>query len=1504
MFEKVRSSCCRALVVSLLAFPTLALAIDFPEIEPNDSKAAATANGTIVLNAGDSISGTTTGTALTGGGLNSADYFRLQINSGVGLTRHRLTQTAGSATLTPSIRGLTQTSGVINPTSDAQIQAGTGTPEFLQWYGFGQAEELFVRVTGTTATTARYEYQLSSVGTSFIVGPVLTQTSTITISRAGHTTDTDFWVYDSGFNAVPNFGNDDPNSMTRTFVPGVYYLAYTTFNFANDQPAATGETFLSGAVMDFPRSAANSSASTASTNLSVRFTDAFGSIDVAAGRALPFEIVWIQFFVDDAPGACCLNDGFCVDSPSAASCADMDGTFQGPFSDCLSVFCPIREACCFPNGSCEMRDVTPSDTCTPDGGVRQGFGSSCTPNPCPQPEACCLPGGACSVILSSDCVSQGGVPIGGSSCGVVSYPPPVQWPDGFIDIRSRPDAVDLTSLGDDGNSGALPLGFSHSHYGNSFSSLYVNANGVVSFSPLSGTNFSNTALPNLAAPNNALYPLWDDLNMDPLSSTPGHGTLHFAVTGWSPNRIAIVQWTEVPQFGIAWPTSSNSFQVQIFETSGCVEFHYAQIDVFPPADATVGVENAAGNQATYNDGAGILADNLRLVYCPAGNPCPQPSGACCLDGVCQSLTRAQCQQQCGTYEGDGPCGPLSCAPINDYLTTCGESYVHIGIPGSIYPPLPPNFFGPGSDPFIGIVLTEGVPLDPGGLGSTDTIVRRPFDPVVPPDPIGAAGSVPIEIVALHLQSTQPVTVTHFGGSFSSQWDVEIRLSVVPQAIGNANALKTHANGGTWGAVLPVQPRFTFREVGGPGLVQLDAGLFGFPPIMFNMTGEDFVHVLGPPVALVTDPDTNWKIGVRETIPGDLNSQETTPIEPVAPGTAAHGVCSTRERRCIYRITCIEGSDCANLPVGINMLIAGSPCPNGTCTTAIFHRWGDTNCCIHAVLVDCSNIPVPVMPITLPCPCVPRGACCLPGGCVEGVTAADCAAGGGFYYGDGTSCPSCDDGNPCTDDSCDPATGACVSTPSPAGTPCPLPPIECFASVCDGFGNCVYVVTPGAACADDGNPCTDDICDAAGVCTHPPKPFGAPCPDDGNPCTDDICDGAGGCIHPPHPAGMPCGPGGVCFDEVCDGAGNCVVVFHPFGAPCGPGGLCFDEICDGFGNCIVVPKAFGVICGPGTQCTDEICDGLGNCIVVNVADGTPCNDGNPCTVGDRCIGGVCVGGPPVVCDDGNPCTTDACNPATGLCVFTPVPDGTPCNDGNACTGPDRCIGGACTGPPVNCNDGNACTADSCDPLTGCVNTPIVCNDGDPCTDDSCDPINGCVFVYACQACCFPNGSCADLRPAACASAGGVSQGPGTLCATTICGVPDPCNGVLVGDANCDGSVNNFDIDYFVEGVLVGSPPDPVAPTPGYLALGGTPACWAKRRCWGDVNCDGLFNNFDIDPFVACILAPPPPGNGCPGCGPQACCLGAGSCANLFPAGCTLSGGVPQGPGSNCGIVICP
>lgn len=71
-----------------------------------------------------------------------------------------------------------------------------------------------------------------------------------------------------------------------------------------------------------------------------------------------------------------------------------------------------------------------------------------------------------------------------------------------------------------------------------------------------------------------------------------------------------------------------------------------------------------------------------------------------------------------------------------------------------------------------------------------------------------------------------------------------------------------------------------------------------------------------------------------------------------------------------------------------------------------------------------------------------------------------------------------------------------------------------------------------------------------------------------------------------------------------------------------------------------------------------------------------------------------------------------------------------------------------------------------------------------------------------------------------------------------GTLDSCETLaVVGDLNCDGTVNNFDIDPFVLALT-----DPA----GYNS--SQPDCDINL---GDINGDGAVNNFDIDPFVALL-----------------------------------------------------
>jgi hypothetical protein len=281
-------------------------------------------------------------------------------------------------------------------------------------------------------------------------------------------------------------------------------------------------------------------------------------------------------------------------------------------------------------------------------------------------------------------------------------------------------------------------------------------------------------------------------------------------------------------------------------------------------------------------------------------------------------------------------------------------------------------------------------------------------------------------------------------------------------------------------------------------------------------------------------------------------------------------------------------------------------------------------------------------------CGPAGlTACVAKSCQNPPKAGLCNDGSACTQGDkcvGVECTGspvlCDDKNPCTADSCDPASG-CSSVA--AGTE------SCSdGSVCtdgDGCKDGTCVAGKAVNC-DDSNPCTDDSCDPLKGCQHPNNTAscddGVACTseelckgglcvatvfgscDDGNPCTTDACAAKAGCQHSDN--SLPCDDGSVCTSgDVCK-AGACVP-----GKP--------------------------ALCNDGNPCTTDACDPQSGCSVA--ANSAACSDGNVCTSGDACADGACQPGAVQDCDDGNPCTADTCDAKSG-CKATDTSQ--PCDDG--------------------------------------------------------------------------------------------------------------------------------------------------------------------------------------------------------------------------------------------------
>jgi Tol biopolymer transport system component len=245
----------------------------------------------------------------------------------------------------------------------------------------------------------------------------------------------------------------------------------------------------------------------------------------------------------------------------------------------------------------------------------------------------------------------------------------------------------------------------------------------------------------------------------------------------------------------------------------------------------------------------------------------------------------------------------------------------------------------------------------------------------------------------------------------------------------------------------------------------------------------------------------------------LQFQQRTGVPIVTqPGKAYACLTYPREQvNTVRRIHGTVGSQCVGGPNDGQTCSNTSQCLNGVCLKG------------SATDSDFFTLPAPVRDCTTngtPCndfdPCTLGDICgggtnlCI-GGSNAGLactTNAQCATATGGYCQlptcqPGTPKTCADDGNLCTDDTCNFFTGQCYT------------PKQCF---------------------DDGNVCTTDVCDmTTGLCGVPNT---EPCTDD-NPCTEGDACSAGSCVPGPE---MTCADdGNPCTQDICNPeTGNCGV----------------------------------------------------------------------------------------------------------------------------------------------------------------------------------------------------------------------------------------------------------------------------------------------------------------------------------------------------------------------------
>ena len=263
--------------------------------------------------------------------------------------------------------------------------------------------------------------------------------------------------------------------------------------------------------------------------------------------------------------------------------------------------------------------------------------------------------------------------------------------------------------------------------------------------------------------------------------------------------------------------------------------------------------------------------------------------------------------------------------------------------------------------------------------------------------------------------------------------------------------------------------------------------------------------------------------------------------------------------------------------------------------------------------------------------------------------------------------NCDDGNPCTVDSCD-ATGGCRNEEITCDDG-----NECTRDFCSGLtGACLSSPRSGTLCDDnDGSACTRGVCDN-GACSQVPVLC-----DDQNACTRDSCDPTDGCQRQ-----FICDDGNDCTVDACTGAATGCANQPVVGMGCDDRNACTT------GDVCVADPAQGASCrGTGPSCED------GNPCTQDVAfpEGAQCEclnlplDNACCSVGD-----------PVPCDDANACTSDRCDAVSG-CAHDIMPAPVTCGAGicerhvDACAGglPQECVPGTpkmemCNGLDDDCD----------------------------------------------------------------------------------------------------------------------------------------------------------------------------------------------------------------------------
>lgn len=314
----------------------------------------------------------------------------------------------------------------------------------------------------------------------------------------------------------------------------------------------------------------------------------------------------------DCTSGVCGADMLCA----APACDDMVHNGDEVDVDCGGS-CPLCPpgATCTSGADCDSAvcDMGECTTAACDDGIQNGgeadvdCGGMTTCPRCPDYDACTDPSDCVSAMCTMGLCGTGCMPFSGSSMDTFGYfgcsimPSTLPCPD----ISGSGTNASLT---DDSNRN-VSIGFSFDFYGMSYTTLDIQSNGGVSFTPGYMT-LSNACLPTSSGRPPQILTMWDDLNPS------GGGQVLYQTMGTAPNRQFVVRW-DTARFGagsnravftLVLDETSNDIQVCYIDTS------FANATYDRGASATIGIDRGATDALQFSCNTASLSDGLFIRY--------------------------------------------------------------------------------------------------------------------------------------------------------------------------------------------------------------------------------------------------------------------------------------------------------------------------------------------------------------------------------------------------------------------------------------------------------------------------------------------------------------------------------------------------------------------------------------------------------------------------------------------------------------------------------------------------------------------------------------------------------------------------------------------------------------------------------------------------------------------------------------------------------------------------